>query len=106
MTSYEAQDIAKNVVYVDRTEREIERYQLYVAIQSNSKTRYKPADILTLPWDNKWLDKTEFEYNEEEEKRTEEQANAMAAMLNKSMINFESTNLMKQEYDRNIQANK
>lgn len=94
MTAYEAQDIAKNVVYVDRTEREIERYQLYVAIQSNSKTRYKPTDILTLPWDNKWLDKTEFEYNEEEEKRTQEQANAMAAMLNQGGINFQKTNIM------------
>lgn len=94
MTMYEAKDIAKNTMYTDRTERELERYQLYVAIQTNSKKRYKPEDIMQLPWDNKWLDKTEFEYNKEDDERTESKANSIADMLNKGMLSFETTNIM------------
>lgn len=94
---YEARDIAKNVLYVDRNDRELMRYQLYVAIQSNSKKKYKPQEILELPWDDRWLDKTEFEYNEEDDKRTQEQADAIANLLNNGMIDFESTNLVKEQ---------
>lgn len=96
MTMYEARDISKNVLYVDRNARELDRYKLYVAIQSNSKKKYKPQEILELPWDNRWLDKTEFEYSEEDDKRTQEQADSIADLLNNGMIDFDSTNLMKE----------
>ena len=92
---YEAREIARNIKFVDKIEREIGRYQLYVLIQSNSKKKYSPKDILELPWDDKWLDKTEFKYNEEEEKEYNEKAQNIANMLNSGSINFESTNLMK-----------
>lgn len=92
---FEAREIAKNVLYVDKNQREIWRYQLYVAIQSNSKKKYKVEDVFSLPWDNKWLDKTEFKYNEEEEKKHNEMAQSMADLLNNGGINFESTDLMK-----------
>ena len=91
---YEARDIAKNVMYVDKNEREMSRYQLYATIQSNSKKKLSLKDIMQLPWDNKFLDKTEFTYNKEDDERTESKANSIADMLNKGMLSFETTNIM------------
>ena len=97
MTMYEARDIAKNVLYVDKNDRELTRYQLYVAVQSNSKRQFTPEEILSLPWDDKWLDQKEFTYNEEEEKRTQKAADAFADMLNNGMIDFQRADMMKNE---------
>lgn len=94
---YEAHDIAKNVLYVDKNDRELQRYQLYVAIQTNSKRKFKPEEILSLPWDDRWLDDVEFEYNEEEKKETEEKAKSIADLLNGGNINFGNANLMNEE---------
>ena len=82
-------------MYVDRTQRELDRYQLYVAIQSHSKNKLSPKEILSLPWDDNFLDQKEFTYSEEDEKRTTEQAKTFEDMLNSGALNFESTNLMK-----------
>lgn len=95
MTLYEARDISKNILYVDRNQREIERYQLYVAIQSHSKNKLSLKEVLELPWDNNFLVQKEFTYSEEEEKRTTEQAKSFEDLLNNGSINFESANLMK-----------
>lgn len=95
MTLYEARDISKNILYVDRNQREIERYQLYVAIQSHSKNKLSLKEVLELPWDNNFLDQKEFTYSEEDEKRTTEQAKSFEDLLNNGSINFESANLMK-----------
>lgn len=92
---YEAKDIARDVLYVDKNEREMDRYKLFVAIQSNSKKKLDVTDICKLPWDDRWLNKTEFEYNEEEDKEYGEKANQIADMLNAGMLNFEATNMMK-----------
>lgn len=93
---YEARDIAKNVMYVDKNEREIDRYKLYVSIQANSKKKLDPKDIMTLPWDNKWLNKTEFEYNEKEDKEYGERADSIADMLNSGSLQFGQTNMMQE----------
>ena len=93
MQLYEARDLVKNVVFVDKTQRELDRYKLYVAIQTNSKKKFTPEEILALPWDNKWLNKTEFEYNEEEDKAYGERADAIADMLNAGNLDFQATNI-------------
>lgn len=92
---YEARDIAKNVIYVDRNQREIDRYKLYVSIQSHSKNKLTPKEVLSLPWDNNFLDQSEFKYNEEDEKKTTELADKFADMLNSGELNFTETNMLK-----------
>lgn len=91
---YEAKDIAKNVLYVDKNDRELIRYQLYVAIQSNSKNKIDLKDVMSLPWDDNWLNKTEFEYDEKEDKQLNQQAQAFADMLNKGNMEFGKAKLM------------
>lgn len=84
MTSWEAADVVRNLGYVDKNEREIGRYQLYVAIQSNSKKKYEPKDIMALPWDPK-----PEKYDEEKGKRLIESAKAFENMLNSGAIKFD-----------------
>lgn len=103
---YEARDLVKNVVYVDKNQRELDRYKLYVAVQSNSKKKFTPQEILELPWDNKWLNKTEFEYDEQEDKEYADKANSIADMLNKGKLSFESTNIAKELEKKDREADK
>lgn len=85
---YEAEDIVKNLPYIDRTEREIQRYQLYVAIQANSKRKIDIKDVMKFAWDK--VETEEVEYTEAEEKRLTDNANAFLDMLNKGEIKVES----------------
>lgn len=94
---YEARDIAKNIVYVDRTSRELQRYQLYVSVQSHSKNKLTPKEILELPWDDNFLDQKEFTYSTEEEEKTVKMAQSFEDMLNAGALTFEETNLMKKK---------
>lgn len=106
MQEYEAAECIKNVEFTDKNDRMVQRYQLYVAIQSNSKKQLKPQDILELPWDDRFLNKTEFEYNEKEEAMLKRQADIYAKMMEKGNLNFtENADLMKSE-DKNISENK
>lgn len=107
MQMYEARDIAKNVIYVDKNQRELDRYKLYVAIQSNSKNKIDLKDVIELPWDNKWINKTEFTYNEKEDEEYGNRANMFADMLNNGKLNFEEINLMNRGKgeDKNIHDN-
>lgn len=66
-----------------------------MSIQSHSKNKLSPKEILELPWDNKFLDQGEFTYSEEEDKKTNEMADKFAELLNNGQLNFETTNLMK-----------
>lgn len=52
MQIYELNSIVKNLKFVDRNQREIERYQLLVNIQANSKHKIKIQDVMRLPWDD------------------------------------------------------
>lgn len=69
MSEYEASECIKNCEFVDRNYREIMRYQLYVSVQSNSKKKLSPEDIISLPWDDKYLDKKEFDFNANDDNR-------------------------------------
>lgn len=48
----EVVDIIKNIKWLDRNERELDRYKVFVNVQANSKKKLKPEDILKLPWDD------------------------------------------------------
>lgn len=52
MELYEVNSIIKNIKYVDRNQREIDRYKLLVEIQANSKNKVKVEDVMPLPWDS------------------------------------------------------
>lgn len=93
MQIYEAKDIVNHILYVDKNEREMDRYKLFVAIQSNSKRKIELTDVCKLPWDDRWLNKSAFEYNEKEDKEYGEKADNIADMLNSGKLNFESINL-------------
>lgn len=86
---YEATDIVKNLEYVDKNDRELIRYQLYVAIQSNSKKKIDVTDVLSLPWDRKQIAK-KLKYDADEDKKLEEQAKIYEQMIASGQIKFNS----------------
>lgn len=51
MELYEVNTIIKDLKYIDRTSRELSRYEIYAIAQSNSSKKLKMTDILQLPWD-------------------------------------------------------
>jgi len=94
MKEYEANECVKNIIYLDRNNKELSRYQLYVSINSHSKNTVTPEQIMELPWDNKFLNETEFTYNKEDEKMLNEKSDSFADMLNKGTLKMESANLI------------
>lgn len=48
----EVVDIIQNIKWLDKNERELDRYKVFVNVQANSKKRLKPEDIMKLPWDD------------------------------------------------------
>lgn len=63
------------------------RYQLYVAIQSNSKRRLEPKDILELPWDNR-----AEKWDDEKEEKMVEDMKVYEDMLNDGRLDFKKVN--------------
>lgn len=49
---YEATVTINNLPYVDRTNREMERYHMYILAQVNNSKKIKPTDILKFAWDD------------------------------------------------------
>lgn len=89
MMQFEANECIRNISFLDRDIKEIGRYQLYVLINSNSKKHISAKEIMRLPWDNKFLNETEYEYSEEEDKKLEEQSNLFTDMLNSGTLKLE-----------------
>lgn len=97
MTEYEVAECLCNLDYTDKIYKTMERYQLYVMVQANSKRKVQLKDIMELPWDNAFLDKTEFEYDEKVEESLNKQANTLANMMSEGKLKFtDSGNLMKE----------
>lgn len=90
MEQYEANECVKNLVYLDRDFKELERYQLYVLVNANSKKNVTAKEIMKLPWDNKFLNETNFTYDEEESENLKEMENSFTDMLNKGTLKMES----------------
>lgn len=81
LEQWELNTIVENIQYLDRNQREIDRYKLYVSIQSNSKKKIKPEEVIRLPWDgnsdNEWSD----EYKEALAKRRKETEERMSQII-------------------------
>lgn len=87
MQKYEVNTIIANIPYLDKVQKETDRYKLYVTVQSNSKKRLKVQEIMSLPWDNEtqdvqWTD----EYKEEMKKERKETEQRIAQII-KNMNN-------------------
>ena len=48
----EVVDIIKNIRWLDKNEKEIDHYKLYVTVQANSKKKVKLEEVMKLPWDD------------------------------------------------------
>lgn len=94
MKEYEANECVKNIIYLDRNNKELSRYQLYVSINSHSKNTIKPEQIMELPWDNKFLNETEHIYDIKEKEELDKKADSFADMLNNGTLKMESANLI------------
>lgn len=67
MQQNEINTIIQYIPYLDRNEKEINRYKLYVSVQANSKKKVKMEDILPLVWDKEGKN-TGTKMTEEEKK--------------------------------------
>lgn len=76
----EINTIIENIPYLNRNERELDRYKLFVSVQANTKKRIKFEDIMKLPWDEEG--KSCKIMNEEEVKQAREKAKEMEARFN------------------------
>lgn len=73
------------------------RYQLYAAIQPNVKKKISLKDVFPLPWDIKHHE----EYNEEIDKKLEEEAKSFADLLNSGKIKFENMEVERDLFKNN-----
>lgn len=94
MPEYEALECIGMLEYTDRTKKELTRYQLLVSINSMSKQKFEPSEIMKLPWDEKYHDKLENAYNEQEEKYLDNESSSIEDMLNSGKFVFEESRLM------------
>lgn len=51
LNQYEVTSLIKSIKYVDRTQRELERFSNYIYLQSQTKKELKLKDLYELPWD-------------------------------------------------------
>ena len=81
LQQWELNTIIKNIKYLDRNEREIDRYKLYVSIQSNSKKKLKPEEILPLAWDKETNGEWSEDYKEQIAKKRKETEERMSQII-------------------------
>ena len=89
LETWEAREIIKNLIYLDRNQREMDRYKLYVAVQANSKHKIDIENIMKLPWDkSEQLRLHPIEYNEEEERELADRAKQIETMMKSGALRF------------------
>lgn len=86
LQQWELNLIVNNIKYLDRNEKEIDRYKLYISVQANSKKKLKIEDIMKLPWDDEQDEKWSKEYKEEIDKQRKEAEERMQQII-KNMNN-------------------
>lgn len=95
MQEWEVNDIVSCIKWLDRTERELSRYQLYVSVQSNSKKKLTPKDILSLPWDDEGVNKG-TQISDEEAERIKARAKQLEnAIEHMTFTQIDNTALLK-----------
>lgn len=90
LSLYEAKEIFRNLVWVDVNQRMADRYLIWASIQPNCKEQLDLKDIYKLPWDD--VKKVVKEYDEEEDKRLEEQGKWIEDAVAKGLIQFNHKN--------------
>ena len=99
MQQNEVNSIVQNIPYLDRTEKEINRYKLYVSVQANSKKKVKMEDILPLVWDKEG--KTVTHISDEEAQNYRDRAKE----LEKRIQNMTFTTIDMNDMYKNTQIN-
>ena len=94
MEEYEALDCVSMLEYTDRTTKELTRYQLLVSINSMSKRKWEPKEIMKLPWDKK--DLIESRYDEKEDKELHEATVDIERMLNANLLKVEDSDVIEE----------
>lgn len=93
MQEYEVNTIIQNIPYLDRNEKELNRYKLYVSVQANSKKKIKVEEIMQLPWDEENKNRG-TKISEEEQKYLRDRAAELSKKI--SQVNrFESADMSK-----------
>ena len=93
MQEYEINTIIQNIPYLDRNEKELDRYKLYVSVQANSKKKIKLEEIMSLPWDKEGKN-TGTTISEEEQQQLRARAAELSNMI--SHVNrFEAADMEK-----------
>lgn len=87
LQQWELNLIVNNIKYLDRNEKEIDRYKLYISVQANSKKKLKIEDIMKLPWDDEQDEKWSEEYKEKVDKQRKETKERMQQII-KNMNNM------------------
>lgn len=92
MQQNEVNTIIQNIPYLDRNEKEIDRYKLYVSVQANSKKKIKLEEILPLVWDkeNKVCNKITQEESDALRNRAKELENKLSHMTFTEKVDLET----------------
>lgn len=93
MQGYELNTIIQNIPYLDRNQKELDRYKLYVSVQSNSKKKVKIEEILSLPWD-KENKNTGTKISQEEQRQMRERAKQLEHKISQ-VTRFEVADMQK-----------
>ena len=101
MQEYEVNTVIQNIPYLNRNEKELDRYKLFVSVQSNSKKKINIEDILKLPWDEEGKN-TGTAISEEEAKKLRDKARELERKMNNGGMkigteNFDMTQLIKNQ---------
>lgn len=92
MQQNEVNTIVQNIPYLDRNEKEIDRYKLYVSVQANSKKKIKLEEVLPLVWDKEGKNTGTMMTDEEKKealKKAKEIEERMKHMTFEEAINME-----------------
>lgn len=101
MQQNEVNTIIQNIPYLDRTEKEINRYKLYVSVQSNSKKKVKLEDILPLVWDKEGKNTGTQISNEEVEMRKQRAKELEMKIQNMKFENVDMNEMYKNNMNKN-----
>lgn len=101
MQQNEVNSIVQNIPYLDRTEKEINRYKLYVSVQSNSKKKVKLEEILPLVWDKEGKNTVTKITDEEADMRKQRAKELEMKIQNMKFENVDMNEMYKNNMNKN-----
>lgn len=95
MQEYEINTLARNAAYVDRNNKEIQRMQMYILAQCNSKKKLKLQDIMKFKWDEENIN-TGTEVDENTAKAYRERMKQLEGMIqNTTIVSLDNKEVLK-----------